>query len=73
MTQTLEACSLAAVWHPCTQMKRHEAAPPIAIERASGPWLYGSDGQRTRSWGADGSRVYLPGYEHRTDTGETKV
>jgi RHS repeat-associated protein len=28
---------------------------------------------RTRSWGADGSRVYLPGYEHRTDTGETKV
>ena len=46
MTQTLEARSLAAVWHPCTQMKRHEAAPPIAIERASGPWLYGSDGQR---------------------------
>ncbi len=34
---------------------------------------YGSDGKRTRSWGADGSRVYLPGYEHRTDTGETKV
>lgn len=46
MTQTLEARSLAAVWHPCTQMKRHETAPPIAIERASGPWLYGSHGQR---------------------------
>ena len=28
---------------------------------------------RTRSWGSDGNRVYLPGYEHRTDTGETKV
>ncbi|WP_417284167.1 adenosylmethionine--8-amino-7-oxononanoate transaminase [Comamonas sp.] len=46
MTQTLEARSLAAVWHPCTQMKRHESAPPIAIERASGPWLYGTDGRR---------------------------
>ena len=34
---------------------------------------YGADGMRTRSWGADGARVYLPGYEHRTDTGETKV
>lgn len=34
---------------------------------------YGVDGQRVRSWGADGARVYLPGYEHRTDTGETKV
>ncbi len=34
---------------------------------------YGADGARTRSWGADGSRVYLPGYEHRLDTGETKV
>lgn len=34
---------------------------------------YGPDGARTRSWGADGARVYLPGYELRTDTGETKV
>jgi RHS repeat-associated protein len=34
---------------------------------------YGADGARTRSWGADGSRVYLPGYEHRLDTSETKV
>lgn len=34
---------------------------------------YGPDGARTRSWGSDGARVYLPGYEHRTDTGETKV
>jgi len=34
---------------------------------------YGPDGMRTRSWGADGARIYLPGYEHRTDSGETKV
>jgi RHS repeat-associated protein len=34
---------------------------------------YGPDGARTRSWGSDGARIYLPGYEHRTDTGETKV
>ena len=46
MTDTLAARSLASVWHPCTQMKRHEAAPPVAIERAQGPWLYARDGQR---------------------------
>lgn len=34
---------------------------------------YGADGSRTRSWGSDGSRIYLPGYEHRIDTNETKV
>ncbi|TXI49875.1 MAG: hypothetical protein E6Q50_06025, partial [Lysobacter sp.] len=34
---------------------------------------YGADGSRTRSWGSDGSRIYLPGYEHRLDTNETKV
>ncbi|TXI44935.1 MAG: hypothetical protein E6Q50_17210 [Lysobacter sp.] len=34
---------------------------------------YGADGGRTRSWGSDGSRIYLPGYEHRIDTNETKV
>ncbi|CAB5687547.1 Adenosylmethionine-8-amino-7-oxononanoate aminotransferase [Delftia tsuruhatensis] len=46
MTQSLAARSLAAVWHPCTQMKRHEAAPPIAIARAQGPWLHDIDGRR---------------------------
>jgi len=40
------ARSLRAVWHPCTQMKLHEAAPPISIARAEGVWLYGHDGQR---------------------------
>ena len=46
MTDTLAARSLASVWHPCTQMKRHEAEPPVAIARAQGPWLHGTDGQR---------------------------
>ena len=35
-----------AVWHPCTQMKQHEQAPPIAIARAAGAWLYDYDGRR---------------------------
>ena len=35
-----------AVWHPCTQMKQHEAAPPVAIARASGAWLHDFDGRR---------------------------
>ncbi|MCS4511055.1 adenosylmethionine--8-amino-7-oxononanoate transaminase [Xylophilus ampelinus] len=45
-TDTLAARSLASVWHPCTQMKRHEADPPVAIDRAKGPWLHGTDGRR---------------------------
>lgn len=43
---TLAARSLASVWHPCTQMKRHEAEPPVTIARAQGPWLHGADGRR---------------------------
>lgn len=38
--------SLAAVWHPCTQMKLHEHAPPLAIARAAGSWLYDFAGKR---------------------------
>ena len=38
--------SHAAVWHPCTQMKRHEASPPVPIARASGAWLYDCEGRR---------------------------
>jgi adenosylmethionine-8-amino-7-oxononanoate aminotransferase len=37
---------LAAVWHPCTQMKDHEALPPIAIRRGAGVWLEDFDGKR---------------------------
>ncbi|OZA26908.1 MAG: adenosylmethionine--8-amino-7-oxononanoate transaminase [Hydrogenophilales bacterium 17-61-9] len=38
--------SRAAVWHPCTQMKQLEAAPPLAIARGEGPWLVDTDGRR---------------------------
>ena len=38
--------SLAAVWHPCTQMKHHERFPLVPIARASGAWLEDFDGRR---------------------------
>jgi len=38
--------SLASVWHPCTQMKRHETLPLVPIVRGSGVWLEDADGQR---------------------------
>ena len=38
--------SLAAVWHPCTQMKQHETLPLIPVARAQGCWLYDFDGKR---------------------------
>ncbi|MDP1717288.1 MAG: aminotransferase class III-fold pyridoxal phosphate-dependent enzyme, partial [Burkholderiales bacterium] len=38
--------SLAAVWHPCTQMKQHEALPLVPIARGEGCWLYDCDGRR---------------------------
>jgi adenosylmethionine---8-amino-7-oxononanoate aminotransferase len=36
----------AAVWHPCTQMKSLEVAPPLAIARGEGAWLFDTDGRR---------------------------
>jgi len=42
----LVARSLAAVWHPCTQMKHHETLPLVPIARAEGAWLYDFDGKR---------------------------
>jgi len=42
----LLARSLAAVWHPCTQMKRHETLPLLPIARGAGVWLYDFDGKR---------------------------
>ncbi len=42
----LLARSLAAVWHPCTQMKQHETLPLVPIARARGCWLYDFDGRR---------------------------
>jgi len=44
--QDLMKRSRNAVWHPCTQMKRHENLPLIPIARGEGVWLYDADGQR---------------------------
>jgi adenosylmethionine-8-amino-7-oxononanoate aminotransferase len=38
--------SLSAVWHPCTQMKRHETLPLVPIARGEGVWLYDPEGKR---------------------------
>ncbi|HSF21276.1 MAG TPA: adenosylmethionine--8-amino-7-oxononanoate transaminase [Burkholderiales bacterium] len=38
--------SLAAVWHPCTQMKSHEQLPLVPVARGAGCWLYDADGRR---------------------------
>ena len=40
------ARSLAAVWHPCTQMKSHERFPLVPISRAEGVWLHDFEGRR---------------------------
>src|SRR4029077_4856077 len=39
---------LAHVCHPCTQMKDHEALPPVPIRRGQGAWLEDYDGRRYR-------------------------
>ena len=44
--QSLLERSLAAVWHPCTQMKLHEILPLVPIRRAQGVWLEDFDGRR---------------------------
>jgi len=45
--QALAARDLAALWHPCTQMKDHERdLPLIPIRRGQGVWLEGHDGRR---------------------------
>lgn len=38
--------SIAAVWHPCTQMKQHEKMPLVPIARGEGAWLYDFEGKR---------------------------
>jgi len=43
---TLAQRSLAAVWHPCTQMQRAAKVPPLAIVRGEGPWLFDDTGRR---------------------------
>ena len=44
--QSLLERSLAAVWHPCTQMKLHETMPLVPIRRGAGPWLEDFEGRR---------------------------
>lgn len=43
---SLRERSLAAVWHPCTQMKQQQQSPLLQIVRGEGPWLYDAEGQR---------------------------
>lgn len=38
--------SLQSVWHPCTQMQRHETLPLIPIARAEDVWLEDFEGRR---------------------------
>ena len=40
------ARSLAAVWHPCTQMKSHERFPLVPLAKAEGVWLEDFEGRR---------------------------
>ncbi|MDR1424338.1 MAG: adenosylmethionine--8-amino-7-oxononanoate transaminase [Azoarcus sp.] len=46
MSASLLERSLAAVWHPCTQMKHHETLPLVPVTRGEGPWLVTEDGRR---------------------------
>ena len=38
--------SLAAVWHPCTQMQHHETLPLVALSHGKGAWLFDHAGRR---------------------------
>ena len=55
--------SQRAVWHPCTQMKLHEAAPVVPIARAEGVWLHDFDGHRYLD-GVSSWWVNLFGHNH---------
>jgi len=44
--KNLAAQSMAAVWHPCSQMKHYESFPLLSISRGGGAWLYDVDGGR---------------------------
>lgn len=42
----LVARDLAAVWHPCTQMREHpDLLPLVPVVRGEGAWLVGADGR----------------------------
>ena len=42
----LVARDLAALWHPCTQMKDHEWLPMVPVKSARGAWLEDLEGRR---------------------------
>lgn len=44
--KNLSMRSNQVVWHPCTQMKHHEAFPPVSIVKGEGVWLYDHHGKR---------------------------
>ncbi len=50
LNETWRQRSLAAVWHPCTQMKLHAPGgaglPLVPVARAEGVWLHDHDGRR---------------------------
>ena len=43
---SLVARSLAHIWHPCTQMQRAQAVPPLPITHGQGVWLHDENGKR---------------------------
>ena len=45
-TSDLRHRDLAAVWHPCTQMKDHERMPVLLVKSARGVWLEDFEGKR---------------------------
>ena len=55
--------SLAAVWHPCTQMKAHERFPLVPIAHAKGARLHDFDG-RSYVDGVSSWWVNLFGHSH---------
>ena len=57
------ARSLAALWHPCTQMKVHERFPPVPVASAEGAWLTDFDGRRYLD-GVSSWWVNLFGHRH---------
>ncbi len=44
--QSFSDRDLAVLWHPCTQMKDHEAFPVIPIKKGHGVWLEDFDGNQ---------------------------
>lgn len=60
---TLIQRSLQHVWHPCTQMKRHETLPLVPIAKAQGVWLYDFEGRRYLD-GVSSWWVNLFGHSH---------